>query len=78
MTNPFDDETGEFRVLVNHEGQHSLWPGSMAVPAGWTPVGPTGDRRTCLDWIDANWTDLRPASVSGKSVGKAASGSDTP
>ncbi len=34
MTNPFDDEDGEFLVLVNDEGQHSLWPAQLAVPAG--------------------------------------------
>jgi MbtH protein len=26
MTNPFEDEDGEFRVLVNDEGEYSLWP----------------------------------------------------
>ena len=25
-TNPFDDDNGTFFVLVNDEGQHSLWP----------------------------------------------------
>ena len=31
--NPFDDESGEFFVLRNDEGQHSLWPSFAAVPA---------------------------------------------
>ena len=26
MTNPFEDDNGTFHVLVNDEGQHSLWP----------------------------------------------------
>ena len=63
MTNPFEDENGEYCVLVNHEGQYSLWPSFRTVPSGWTAVGPTGDRRTCLDWIEANWTDMRPRSL---------------
>jgi hypothetical protein len=26
MTNPFDDENGTFIVLLDDEGQYSLWP----------------------------------------------------
>jgi len=60
MTNPFEDPEGSFFVLVNDEGQHSLWPAFADVPAGWevehgkesrqslwttsTPTGPTCDR----------------------------------
>jgi MbtH protein len=63
MTNPFDDEEGEFLVLVNHEGQYSLWPRQFDIPAGWTATGPSGKRQLCLDWIDQNWTDMRPLSL---------------
>jgi MbtH protein len=63
MTNPFDDENGEFLVLVNDEGQYSLWPGFREVPAGWTAVGPRGQRKVCLDWIEEHWTDMRPLSL---------------
>ncbi|MGW3730031.1 MbtH family protein, partial [Streptomyces sp. NPDC000851] len=35
-TNPFDDADGRFLVLVNDEGQHSLWPSFADVPGGWT------------------------------------------
>ena len=38
MTNPFDDESGTFLVLVNHEGQYSLWPAFAEVPEGWEVV----------------------------------------
>lgn len=63
MTNPFEDENAEFLVLVNHEQQYSLWPGFREIPAGWTSVGPRGKRRECLDWIEKNWTDMRPKSL---------------
>jgi MbtH protein len=63
MTNPFKGQDGEYMVLVNDEGQHSLLPASREIPAGWTSVGPKGNRRECLDWIEANWTDMRPRSV---------------
>lgn len=63
MTNPFDDENGVFQVVVNAEGQYSIWPDFREIPAGWTAVGPTGGRQTCLDWIEINWTDMRPKSL---------------
>ena len=37
-TNPFDDETATFVVLVNDEDQHSLWPAFADLPAGWRQV----------------------------------------
>ena len=63
MANPFDDESGEFLVLINDEEQYSLWPAFKAVPAGWRATGPRGDRKTCLDWIEQAWTDMRPRSL---------------
>ena len=63
MTNPFEDENGEYLVLVNHEAQYSLWPAFKSAPAGWTVVGPRGKRKECLDWIEKNWTDMRPRSL---------------
>ena len=63
MTNPFEDEEAEYLVLVNDEGQYSLWPAHLDIPNGWTTTGPRGQRGTCLGWIDANWTDMRPKSL---------------
>jgi MbtH protein len=63
MTNPFEDEQGEYLVLINDEGQHSLWPSFREIPAGWRAVGPRGRRAECLSWIEANWTDMRPRSL---------------
>jgi MbtH protein len=61
VTNPFESETGEYLVLVNDEGQYSLWPTRLEIPAGWKPTGQTGDRAECLAWVERNWTDPRPA-----------------
>lgn len=63
MTNPFDDENGTFHVLVNEEGQHSLWPAFIDVPAGWTIVHASDTRAACLDYVNKNWTDMRPKSL---------------
>ncbi|MFI5497200.1 MbtH family protein [Actinoplanes sp. NPDC051859] len=61
--NPFDDENGTFLVLVNAEGQHSLWPEFADVPAGWTVVKTASPRQDCLDYVNENWTDMRPKSL---------------
>lgn len=63
MSNPFDDADGRFYVLVNEEGQNSLWPDFADVPPGWTVVFGVADRGSCLDYVNANWTDMRPRSL---------------
>ena len=63
MSNPFDDPNGRFLVVVNDEGQHSLWPELVTVPAGWTTVHGAADRASCLEFVTANWTDMRPRSL---------------
>nr|QEO73565.1 mbtH-like protein [uncultured bacterium] len=63
MSNPFEDETGTFVVLINDEGQHSLWPSFAQVPTGWRVVHGEADRQDCLDYVERNWTDMRPASL---------------
>jgi MbtH protein len=63
MTNPFDNPDGTFAVLVNEEGQHSLWPTFVDIPAGWTSVHGPDTRQSCLDYVEQNWTDMRPQSL---------------
>ncbi|MFB4300562.1 MbtH family protein [Actinomadura sp. NTSP31] len=62
-TNPFDDENGTFLVLVNHEGQYSLWPEFVDVPAGWEVAQPRASRADSLRYIEENWVDMRPRSL---------------
>ena len=62
MANPFEDPDASYRVLVNHEGQHSLWPASLPTPDGWTVVHDTDSRASCLEYIEENWTDMWPKS----------------
>jgi uncharacterized protein YbdZ (MbtH family) len=61
--NPFDDENGTFFVLVNDEEQHSLWPTFADIPNGWSVVYGEASRQACLDFIEENWTDIRPRSL---------------
>jgi len=66
MANPFEDENGTYLVLVNDEGQHSLWPAFIKVPDGWTVAFSENTRQNCLDYINTNWTDMRPRSLVAK------------
>ncbi|MFF4599754.1 MbtH family protein [Amycolatopsis sp. NPDC001319] len=70
MTNPFEDEAAAYVVLANAENQHSLWPSAIDVPNGWT-VRHRGSRQSCLEYVDAHWTDLRPASLASEMDGTA-------
>jgi MbtH protein len=65
--NPFEDEGARYHVLVNDEGQHSLWPAFADVPAGWRICRAESSRQDCLDFIEANWTDMRPRSLAESS-----------
>lgn len=60
MSNPFDDADASFHVLVNLEGQHSLWPVAIAVPDGWSVVLRDCGKDECVSYVDAAWTDMRP------------------
>ncbi|MGK5695197.1 MbtH family protein [Streptomyces sp. URMC 128] len=62
-THPFEDPDAAYHVLVNEEGQHSLWPAFAEVPAGWTVVLRQAGREACVDYINTHWTDMRPGSL---------------
>jgi uncharacterized protein YbdZ (MbtH family) len=63
VTNPFEDENATYSVLVNDEGQYSLWPSFKAEPKGWTVVHSSDGRAACLEFIHKHWTDMRPNSL---------------
>src|SRR3954452_7547769 len=64
-TNPFEDPEGSYHVLVNDEGQYSLWPTFVETPAGWTVAHGPDTRQACLEHIEQHWTDMRPRSRAG-------------
>ncbi|MFJ8309552.1 MULTISPECIES: MbtH family protein [unclassified Streptomyces] len=63
MSNPFEQSDRSYSVLVNDEGQHSLWPATNEVPAGWSVVLADRPREECLTYVEANWADMRPKSL---------------
>ncbi|MBT2675357.1 MbtH family protein [Streptomyces sp. ISL-14] len=70
-SNPFEDNDGTYLVLVNDEGQYSLWPAFAEVPDGWNVELSETDRQSALDHINENWTDMRPKSLIAAMEGAA-------
>lgn len=62
-TNPFEDDSAAYVVVVNAENQHALWPVAIRVPDGWTVAHASDTRQNCLAYVEENWTDIRPASL---------------
>jgi MbtH protein len=63
VTNPFEDPDASYVVIVNDEGQHSLWPVFADVPDGWQVVFGAAGREECLGFIGESWRDMRPKSL---------------
>jgi MbtH protein len=60
------DNVSTFVVLINEEGQYSLWPKKKSVPQGWRLAGKEGTREECCQYVDKNWVDMRPISLRKK------------
>ncbi|MFD9722165.1 MbtH family protein [Streptomyces sp. NPDC059076] len=57
-------DSGErHQVVVNDEGQYSIWFVDRDRPAGWHFADFEGTEKECLDHIDQVWTDMRPISI---------------
>ena len=54
--NPFDNDDGSSFVLVNDEEQHSCGRPRRC-------SSQQAGRAACLDYIEQNWTDIRPKSL---------------
>lgn len=53
----------DYKVVVNDEDQHSIWPLHRTTPTGWREAGFSGAKDDCLTHIDEVWTDITPLSV---------------
>lgn len=58
-----DPDTTQYKVVLNHEEQYSIWPAGRENPAGWVDGGRTGSKEECLAFIEEVWTDMRPLSL---------------
>ena len=63
---PDEEDNQEYKVVINHEEQYSIWPVDRENALGWSDVGKSGDKQKCLDYIEEVWTDMRPLSLRKK------------
>jgi MbtH protein len=56
----------EYKVVVNHEEQYSIWPAHRENALGWSDAGKQGTKAECLAYIEEVWTDMRPLSLRKK------------
>lgn len=57
------EDSGRYRVVINHEEQYSIWPVHLEVPNGWKSIGNEASKAECLEHIKTVWTDIRPRSL---------------
>lgn len=62
MTEAQSDQQ-QYRVVVNHEEQYSIWLADRELPAGWRDAGKQGTKAECLAHINEVWRDMRPLSL---------------
>jgi MbtH protein len=55
-----------YKVVVNHEGQFSIWPADREDALGWSDAGKQGTKAECLAYIREVWTDDRGISLRKK------------
>jgi len=58
-----NDAQQQFDVVINAQGQYSLWPTDKPMASGWSAAGMRGERQVCLDYITEHWIDMRPRSL---------------
>jgi MbtH protein len=56
-------EIAAYKVVVNPEGQYSLWFADAPNPPDWQDAGKSGPKEECLAYIESVWTDMRPVSL---------------
>jgi MbtH protein len=57
------EDTTHYKVVVNEEGQYSIWFADRENPLGWRDAGKSGTKAECLMHIKEVWTDMRPLSL---------------
>jgi MbtH protein len=53
----------QYKVVLNHEGQYSIWFTDRENPPGWSDAGKSGPKEECLAFVEQVWTDMRPLSL---------------
>lgn len=57
------EDTTQYKVVLNHEEQYSIWPAERENALGWRDDGFRGAKAEVLAYIKEHWTDMRPLSL---------------
>jgi MbtH protein len=57
------NNSDNYLIVCNNEGQYSIWPQRLALPNGWEKIGEPALKSNCLEQIEKLWTDMRPVSL---------------
>jgi MbtH protein len=60
------DDNTLYQVVINDEGQYSIWAADREPPLGWRSVKKDLPKAECLAYIESVWTDMRPLSLQKK------------
>jgi len=66
MTTEEKEDTRQYKVVLNHEEQYSVWLADRENALGWRDEGKVGSKEECLSYIKEVWTDMRPLSLRKK------------
>lgn len=69
--NPGNKES-EYKVVINHEEQYSIWPSNRKPQEGWKDTRISGNQNKCQKYIKEVWTDMRPLSIRKMKLSKNA------
>lgn len=62
---PPEDDT-IYKIVLNHEGQYSIWPADRENAIGWNDYGFSGPKAECLSKIKELWTDMSPIKLADR------------
>jgi len=57
------EDDRQYKAVINHEEQYSIWLADRDNPPGWIDAGKSGTKAECLEYIGQVWTDMRPLSL---------------
>ncbi len=63
MNNDDKENNTNYKVVVNDEGQYSIWSAERENPVGWRDGGKSGSKAECLAYVREVWTDMRPLTL---------------
>lgn len=69
--NSAEDDDVPYAVVVNDEGEYSVWQAERPPPDGWHLEGHVGTHSDCLAHIERTWVDMTPRSLRTQSGDRA-------